>query len=145
MQEIDRGNTHLTRQDQTTNQREHTMLTTTLDEQNKIATLEPDGPLSAADFEAASAVIDPYIDAGGELNGLVICTESFPGWDSFKALHSHLTFVKEHHKKVPRIAFVTDSKIGDIAESVASHFVSAEIKNFDYGDVDKAEQWILGK
>ena len=120
------------------------MLTTTLDEQNKIATLEPDGPLSAADFEAASAVIDPYIEAGGELNGLVIYTESFPGWDSFKALHSHLTFVKEHHKKVPRIAFVTDSRIGDIAESVASHFVSAEIKNFDYGDMDKAEQWILG-
>ena len=120
------------------------MLTTTLDEHNKIATLEPDGPLSAADFATASAVIDPYIEAGGELNGLVIYTESFPGWDSFKALHSHLTFVKEHHKKVPRIAFVTDSRIGDVAESVASHFVSAEIKNFDYGDMGKAEQWILG-
>ena len=52
--------------------------------------------------------------------------------------------VKEHHKKVPRIAFVTDSRIGDVAESVASHFVSAEIKNFDYGELDKAEQWILG-
>jgi hypothetical protein len=120
------------------------MLTTTLDEQNRIATLEPDGPLSAADFEAAGAVIDPYIDSGGELNGLVIHTETFPGWDSFKALHSHLTFVKEHHKKVPRIAFVTDSKIGDIAESVASHIISAEIRNFDYGEMDKARTWILG-
>jgi hypothetical protein len=120
------------------------MLTATLDEQNKIATLEPDGPLSASDFESASAVIDPYLESGGELKGLVIYTETFPGWDSFKALHSHLTFVKEHHKKVPRIAFVTDSRIGDIAESVASHFVSAEVRNFDFKDIGKATQWILG-
>ena len=121
------------------------MLTTTLDEQNRIATLEPDGPLSAADFEAAGAVIDPYIDSGGELNGLVIHTETFPGWDSFKALHYHLTFVKEHHKKVPRIACVTDSQIGDIAETVASPFSRAEIRHFDYGEMDKARTWILGE
>lgn len=121
------------------------MLTATLDEQNRIAILEPDGPLSAADFESAAAAIDPYLESGGELNGLVIYTETFPGWDSFKALQSHLSFVKEHHKKIPRIAFVTDSALGNIAESIASHFVSAEIRNFNYTEFDKAQQWIVGE
>ena len=121
------------------------MLTTSLDEQHRIAILEPDGPLSEIDFRSAAAIIDPFIEASGHLKGLIIHTRSFPGWDSFAAMHSHLTFVKEHHKKVPRIAFVTDSVISNLAETIGSHFVSADIKAFGYGDMDKARAWILGE
>jgi hypothetical protein len=120
------------------------MLNITLDEQHGIATLEPDGPLGKDDFHSAAGIIDPFIEKSGHLNGLIIHTESFPGWDSFQAMHSHLTFVKEHHKKVPRIAFVTDSVISNLAETIGSHFVSADIKSFDYGELDKARAWILG-
>lgn len=119
------------------------MLNITLDEQHGIATLAPDGPMSKEDFQSAAAIIDPYIKKAGRLNGLIIHTESFPGWDSFQAMHSHLTFVKEHHKKIPRIAFVTDSVISNLAESIGSHFVSADIKSFDFQDMDKARAWIL--
>ena len=121
------------------------MLTTTLNEQDRIAILEPDGPLSTADFQAASAMIDPFIEKTGDLRGLIIYTESFPGWDSFKALHSHMTFVKEHHRKIPRVAFVTDSVISNLAETIATHFVSADIKSFHYQDLDKARSWILAE
>lgn len=119
------------------------MLNTTLDEQHGIATLEPDGALSQEDFQSASAIIDPFIETSGRLKGLIIHTESFPGWDSFQAMHCHLTFVKEHHRKVPRIAFVTNSFISNLAESIGSHFVSADIKSFPYQDMDKAKAWIL--
>ena len=89
-----------------------------------------------------------HLDLGtkgtGGLKGLIIHSESFPGWDSFQAMHSHLTFVKEHHKIIPRIAFVTDSIISNLAETIGSHFVSADIKSFDYGELDKARAWILG-
>ena len=121
------------------------MLHITLDEQHIIATLEPDGPLSKDDFQSASAIIDPFIETSGHLNGLIIHTKSFPGWDSFQAMHSHMTFVKEHHKKVPRIAFVTDSVISNLAETIGTHFVSADIKSFGYADMDKARAWILGE
>jgi hypothetical protein len=60
-------------------------------------------------------------------------------------LHSHLTFVKEHHKKIPRIAFVTDSIISNLAETIGSHFVSADIKSFHYDEINKARAWILGE
>ena len=121
------------------------MLTTTLDEQNRIVILDPDSPLSTTDFRSASAIIDPFIERTGDLKGLIIHTRSFPGWDSFKAMHSHLTFVKEHHRKVPRVAFVTDSAISNLAETIATHFVSADIKSFHYQDMDKARSWILAE
>ncbi len=120
------------------------MLTVKIDEANGLALLEPDGPLSRQDFESAATVIDPYIKKTGHLNGLVIYTKSFPGWESFAALFSHLRFVKEHHKKVSRVALATDSKVRNFAEKVASHFVNAEIKVFPYQDVAQAREWVAG-
>ncbi len=118
------------------------MLTTTIDQANGIAILEPHGALSKDDFVTAAHIIDPYIGKQGKLNGLIIYTESFPGWDSFAALSSHLTFVKEHHKKINRIAFVTDSPIGSLAESIATHFVNAQIRSFPFEEIKQAKFWI---
>lgn len=120
------------------------MLTVKIDKEKGIALLEPDGPLSKADFESAVKVIDPVIEQHKHLNGLIIHTESFPGWDSFAALSTHLKFVQEHHKKISRIAFVTDSMIKGLAESVGSHFMSAEIKGFPYQELEQASAWASG-
>lgn len=121
------------------------MLSVQIDKQNRIAILEPQGTLSQEDFESASNIIDPYIDQHGQLDGLIIHTQSFPGWDSFGALVSHLRFVKEHHKKISRLAISTNSTIGDIATMIGSHFVSAEIMNFSFEEVDQAKQWIINQ
>ncbi|WP_455387948.1 STAS/SEC14 domain-containing protein [Petrachloros mirabilis] len=120
------------------------MLTITIDEAHNIAMLEPRGPLSKTDFESAATIIDPYIEKTGRLGGLIIHTKAFPGWDSFSALCSHLAFVRNHHKKVSRIAFVTDSALGTVAEAVGSHFVNAEIKVFPFLAMEEAKAWIRG-
>ena len=121
------------------------MLSVEIDETNGVAILEPDGPLSKTDFESAAKVIDPYIENTDRFNGLVIHTKSFPGWDSFAALSSHLRFVKEHHKKISRVALSTDSMVGNFAEAVASHFVSAEIKLFSFQEIEQAKEWVRNK
>ncbi len=121
------------------------MLTVTLDEAKGIALLEPNGPLSRQDFESAANCIDPYLEKHGQLNGLVIHTKSFPGWDSFAALTTHLKFVKEHHQKISRVAFVTNSRVGGFAEAVASHFVNAVIKGFSYHEFEDARAWAAGR
>ena len=118
------------------------MLTIKIDEANHIAIFEPTGPLSKADFEAAVAIVDPYIEKTGRLDGLIIHTKAFPGWDSFAGLCSHLRFVRDHHKKVSRIAFVTDSTLGILAQAVGSHFVNAEIKVFPFLAMEEAKAWI---
>lgn len=119
------------------------MLIVKLDQENAIALLEPTGALDEKDFQAASSEIDPLIESAGQLNGLIIHTESFPGWDSFAAFVSHFRFVKNHHQKIKRIALVSDSMLGSLFESLASHFVDAQIKQFPYDGMDQARRWIL--
>jgi hypothetical protein len=102
------------------------------------------GPLAAEDFERLAGVVDPHIEATGRLAGIVLETESFPGWESFGALASHIRFVRSHHERVGKVALVTDSALGDVAERLASHFVSAEIKHFPAGQADAATRWVRG-
>ena len=119
------------------------MISVKLDDKTGIAILYPDGPLTRHDFVSAAEVIDPYIEKTGQLNGLIICTETFPGWESFEALFKHLKFVKEHHKKVSHIALVTNSKLAGFAEKVAGHFISIKFKHFDFDNLHKAKSWIV--
>ena len=109
-----------------------------------ILIVTPEGRLEAGDFESLAVEIDPYIEENGPLAGLMIYVESFPGWDDFAALVSHLRFVREHHRKIAKVAAVTDSKVMSIAPRIVAHFVSAEIKHFDYADRAAALAWLRG-
>ena len=119
------------------------MLNVQLEKNTGIAILEPHGELSKADFEAAANSIDPYLKQHRFLNGIIIHVRFFPGWESFSSLVAHLKFVKEHHRHVSRVAFVTDSSIADFAQSIATHFVSAEIKGFEFDELEAAKKWIM--
>ena len=120
------------------------MLHVKLDETKGIAILEPNGALSENDFKSAAKSIDSYIEKSGKLSGIIIQVKSFPGCDSFSALITHLKFVKEHHKKVSHVAFVTDSPLGGFAEHVGSHFVNAEVRSFSFNELENSIQWIIG-
>jgi len=97
-----------------------------------ILIVTPNGPLEKADFERLANEVDPFIASKGKLTGLLIYTESFPGWDSFGALVSHLKFVADHHRKIARIAAVTDSGFRKIIPTIATHFIEAQIRVFDF-------------
>jgi len=119
------------------------MLTVNLNEKESIAILEPNGALSEDDFHLATKIIDPFIEKNGKLKGIIIHVESFPGWDTFSALITHLKFVNEHHKKISHVAFVTNSIVGKFAEHIAKHFVNAEVHSFSFNKLEDAKQWIL--
>ncbi len=118
------------------------MLNIEIDERAGVLILTPNGELSKDDFLSAARIVDPLIEDRGELAGIVIHVEDFPGWDSFSSLLAHLRFVKDHHRKVSRVAFATDSPVGSLAETIANHFVSAEIRNFGFGEFDAAKAWV---
>jgi len=118
------------------------MLTVNMDTKTGIVVLEPQGALTSDDFDRAAKVIDPYVEREKRLKGLIIHTEEFPGWESFAAFSSHLAFVKEHHKKVARIAVCTDSAVKNFAKLVAPHFISAEVRMFPHKDLAAAKQWV---
>jgi len=119
------------------------MIKVTLEEEAKLVILEPNAVLSKDDFLYAKSLIDPLIEKVGKLNGIIIYTKDFPGWNSFSAFLTHMEFIKEHHKQIRKLAFVTDSFVGEMGERVGNHFVSAEVKNFDFSALDEAKKWII--
>lgn len=119
----------------------HPHIRISVEEDRRVVRLRPTGRLSSDDFIRLAEEVDPLIKKWGALNGLVIESRDFPGWESMGALVRHLSFVSDHHRSIRRIALVTDSRLGVIAENVASHFVGAEIKQFDSTDLDVALQW----
>ena len=120
------------------------MLKVTIHEEDGIAVLEPNGALTEKDFEAAATIIDPMIERLGRLHGIMIHTKDFPGWDSFAAMLSHMKFVRDHHRKVERVAMVTDSPLANFAPVISGHFVQAEVKHFAFNAFKEARMWVLG-
>ena len=121
------------------------MIESNLDTANAILTVRPTAKLEQADFENLAKTVDPFVEKSGGLRGLVIEAKAFPGWAGFGALVAHLRFVRDHHQKVRKVAVVTDSAMGDLAEKLASHFVAAQIKHFGAGEGEAARQWILSE
>lgn len=114
-----------------------------LDTAHSIVLVRPQSRLDKDDFVKLARVVDPQIETSGDLAGVIIDAPSFPGWEDFGSMVSHFRFVRDHQKHVKKVAVVTDSALGDVAERLTSHFVSAEIKHFPAGQTEAARQWIV--
>jgi hypothetical protein len=109
-----------------------------------ILEIVPRGTLEITDFDRLRLLVDPYIRKHGKLDGLLIHVESFPGWESFSALLSHLKFVNDHHESIRRVATVTDNAFLSILPRVGDYFIKAEVRHFAYADREKAIAWLKG-
>jgi hypothetical protein len=121
------------------------MLQIKFDKDAGIVTVTPSTPLDEKDFALLASEVDPYIEKEGKLNGLIIQVESFPGWEDFAGLISHLKFVREHHTKIEKVAAVSDGKIVSIMPKIVDHFVNAKVKYFPYDSLDEAISWVQSK
>lgn len=115
-----------------------------LHEAEGILIIRPSGALEASDFQQIAREIDPYIEANGKLQGLMIEAASFPGWKDFAALVAHLKFVRDHHRKIERIAAVGDSNFLTIGPEIARHFVQADVRHFPSTESARALEWLRG-
>jgi len=118
------------------------MLEFELNKDSGILVLKPHGPLSAADFEAVTATTNTYIKETGDLTGVMIYAKSFPGWEDFGGLMSHLKFVRDHHQHIKKLATVSDSTVLTIMPRIAEHFINAETRHFSSSDLYAAEVWL---
>jgi hypothetical protein len=118
------------------------MINAQLRREEGILIVSPVESLEATDFERLRLLADPYIEKHGGLNGLLIYVESFPGWEDFASLLSHIRFVRNYEKRIERVAAVTDNGFLAILPKVADHFVTAEVRHFDYQDREKAISWL---
>ena len=107
-----------------------------------VLVLKPHAPLSKDDFGGLGAAVDSYLADHAKLHGILILSKKFPGWENFAGFTAHMHFVNEHHKKVERVAIVTDSQVAGMAEAFGKHFTSAEVRHFPFADDVKALDWL---
>lgn len=100
------------------------------------------GPISVVDIDKLTKEVDQYIEEFGKLSGLIIKVKQFPGWDNLDSFFHHLKFVKDHHRVIGKIGFMTENNLISSFPSLAGHFVKAELRRFDYGHMDEAVEWI---
>jgi SpoIIAA-like len=142
---VHRGNLQLSRISAAPMRKEQHMIEYTLDAADSILYVRMKSALEQGDFLQLAKSVDPYIEETGDLAGLIIEAPAFPGWDSLGAMADHFRFVRDHHKHIRKIGLVTDSALGNVAERLASTFVSAEIKHFPAGKLEAAKQWIMNR
>ena len=118
------------------------MLEFELNKDSGVLVLKPHGPLNADDFDAVTEEVDAYIEVNAGLNGVMIYAKTFPGWEDFAGLLSHLKFVRDHHTHIRKLATVSDSKVLTIMPKIARHFIGAEARHFDSADLYAAEVWL---
>jgi len=107
-----------------------------------ILVLKPEDPLEAADFTRLARQVDAYLGRKGTLRGVLVEARAFPGWQDFGALIAHLKFVRQHHRKIEKIAIVTDGGVAVVLPRIARHFVHAEIKPFPLAEQSAAWRWL---
>ena len=109
--------------------------------QTGVVVVEVTEALQTRDFDEIALIADGYIQAHDKLAGLVVHAREFPGWENLDSLLRHVRFIRDHHRKVRRIAVSADGKIAQLAPRLAEHFVAAEIRAFGYDDLDTAVAW----
>ena len=121
---------------------ENVLLTYSILKPDGILLLKPSAPLSKEDFASLGTEVDAYLCANTALHGVMIQSKTFPGWESFGGFIAHMHFVRDHHTQVERIAVVTDSPLGGLAEVLGNHFASAVFKHFPFADHTEALDWL---
>lgn len=118
------------------------MLDITDDEQHGCFILEPRGKLSRGDFDVLIDRFNEKVNTTDTIPNLVVHTRDFPGWTDFAAMMGHLSFVRDHHKLIDKIALVSDARVLDIAPKIARHFLFARIRHFPADDMVEALDWV---
>ncbi len=99
------------------------------------------GKLHENDFKTLEEKIDPIIKTHQALKLMIDATQ-FDGWANMDTASRHFSFVREHQKRIERIALVAGHEWQHWIAGIASVFVHPEIKVFDKGESAIAQSWL---
>lgn len=109
--------------------------------ESQVLVIEVEEPLRAQDFDDLARTADGWLESHTELAGVVVHCREFPGWENVGSMMRHMRFVRDHHRKVRRVALAADSKLAGLLPHIASHFIQAEVRRFGYDELDDAVSW----
>jgi hypothetical protein len=109
--------------------------------ESQVLVVEADQPLRVQDFDALAVAADTWLESHEKLAGVVVHAREFPGWENIGSLVRHVRFVRDHHRKIRKVALAADSKLAALVPHLANHFVDAEVRRFGYDELDDAIAW----
>lgn len=98
--------------------------------------------LHKEDFQKLATALHDYINEFDRAPNLLIEAHDFPFWDDFSAFKNHLTFVKNHHQLIQKVAILSDSKPLSLLPSIADKFTHARIRHFRISHKQYALDWL---
>lgn len=116
------------------------MLTIKPHDQKNILHLVAEGKFNADDFQKITPEVDHFIKQH-EKTFILMDASAMIGWENFKAVQAHLSFVKKHHKSVAKVALVAGKFWQHWLAKVGSLLLSPDVKVFD--DYVDAVAWLL--
>jgi len=99
------------------------------------------GKLEEEDFTRIAPQVDELITTHGSIKLLLDAT-AFNGWADMQAARKHFTFVRDHQRKIKRIALIAGYAWQHWVAGIVSAFVHPDIKVFDSGKQMEAEAWL---
>ncbi len=112
--------------------------------ESEVLVVEIEQPLRTQDFDDLALTVDSWLGTHAALAGVVIHAREFPGWENIGGLIRHVRFIRDHHRKVRKLALAADSKAAALVPQLANHFVHAEVRRFAYDELDDALAWAAG-
>ncbi|GLX53968.1 hypothetical protein Shyhy01_69170 [Streptomyces hygroscopicus subsp. hygroscopicus] len=112
--------------------------------ESEVLVVDVEQPLRAQDFDALAQTVDNWLETHDALAGVVVHARDFPGWENIAGLLGHVRFVRDHHRKVRKVALAADAKLAGLVPHFANHFVRAEVRQFPYAELDEAVAWAAG-
>jgi hypothetical protein len=109
-----------------------------------VLVVEAHAALRTQDFDSIGVTVDSWIESHGSLQGLVIHAKKFPGWENLGSMMRHLEFVRDHQRKINRIALCVDGQVANIVPELAKHFLHAKVQAFGYDGLERAIAWAGG-
>ncbi len=117
------------------------MIKTELISANALKIVVPD-KLKADDFHQIAPQIDSLIRQHDKIR-LLIDASGFNGWENIAAFENHAGFVKNHQKKIERIAVITAHEWQHLLIGAVRIYVHPEARAYDKSHAREAFQWIV--
>ncbi len=119
------------------------MLDHQLQRDEGILVLRPDGPLRADDLAALTGALDSFVGEEGPLRGVFIYARTFPMWEEFGALLTHLKFLEHRHPEIEKVAVVAGTGFPAVMPHVESGLIRPQIKYFSRNHEFAAWEWLM--
>ena len=95
-----------------------------------------------ADLRAPRRRFDALIATRGQVRLLIDASE-LKGWESFAAIQAHASFIKNHLRKVERLAIIVGHDWQHWLVEAARMFLHPEARSFNKSRKDEARKWVV--